>query len=100
MTGWLGSGTTHAKLVPEPMKRVSMTSLSVPLEKQINARWSGIVTLAGYATVGITMPSANAASGRNKRSKNSKIRCILAAGLSPADEKAKQKASPQLCAFA
>ena len=47
MTGWLGNGTTHAKFVPEPVKRVSITSRSVPLEKQISARWSGIVILAG-----------------------------------------------------
>ena len=47
MTGWLGSGTTHAKFVPAPVKRVSITSRSVPLEKQISARWSGIVILAG-----------------------------------------------------
>ena len=39
---------------------------------------------------GITMPSASAATGRNRRSKNEKIRCTLAGGLSLSSGKANQ----------
>ena len=37
--------------------------------KQISARWPEIVTLAGQAMVGTTMPSASATTGRNKNRK-------------------------------
>lgn len=77
MIGWPGNGMTQAKFVPEPVKRVSTTSRSVPLEKQINARWSGMLMWAGTARGGNTRPSARAARGKNQSSKNETIRCIL-----------------------
>jgi len=76
-TGWLGNGMTQAKLVPEPVKRVSITRRSAPLVKWMSARWSGMVTLAGMAVGGNTFPSASAPTGSSSNSNDATILCAL-----------------------
>ena len=74
MTGGEGKGMTHAKFVPAPVNRVSMTRRSRPLVKWIKARWSGIRTSAGTAVACMTMPSAHTEGVVNSNASNAKKR--------------------------
>jgi hypothetical protein len=58
-----------------------MTKRSVPFDQQISACWSGIVTPAGKAVAGKTLPSAHTAMGRSRNNANERVHFILDAGL-------------------
>jgi hypothetical protein len=88
-----GTGIIQAKLVPSPLMALSITSLSVPLAKCTNARWSGISTRA-KAVAGMKQPSPRAPTGSISAQKSHKPNSLP---FTPTDVAARNRGGYLFC---